>query len=140
MPSRCGCVTTAPKRSSNRRPGPPWWPLAQPLETISKHAISQAAPEVGVDAAGDATVVWEEDVGPEQAVVTSSRTASGKWSAPVPLSPIPGGASSIDPRLAENAAGDVVAIWETFYSQEIIEAVTRAGPSGTWSKPVMLSK
>ena len=110
-----------------------------PVQVVSKEAVDMHAAEVGIDAAGDATADWEQVVAAETRVDTSARPAGGAWQTPIPVSPT-GGAAANEPRLAENARGDVVAIWEHFYSEEIIEAATRSGPGGTWAKAVSLSR
>ncbi len=118
-------------------PGATW---RTPDEKITEEGTELHPPEVGIDAAGNVTAVWEQVVATETRVVVSSRTATGKWPAvPVPISST-GGAASNEPRLAVNSAGDAVALWEHFICpEEKIEAATRTGPAGAWSKPATLS-
>ena len=92
---------------------------------------------MGIDAAGDATAVWEEK-GAEVRIDAASKPAGGKWQAPVAVSAEGGNAN--EPRLAVDAAGDAVAVWERFEGEEIIEAASRPASSGAWGKPVALTK
>lgn len=69
-------------------------------------------PQVGIDAAGDATVVWSVGNGGEDRTVETAMhaaTASG-WSVPVALS-TPGGYNA-ETQLAVDPEGDALVVWE----------------------------
>lgn len=110
----------------------------QTPETLSKTAAAQHSAQVGIDAAGDATAVWEEDVGGETLTDAASRPARGKWHTPEALSTA--GENANEPRVAVDAHGDAVAVWERpAGGKEVIEAATKPAPSVTWGKPVALT-
>jgi hypothetical protein len=96
-----------------------------------------------VDAAGDATVGWSQFDGTDYEVDIASRPAGGPWGAPTRLS-LPGeNAGGV--RIAANARGDAVAVWETFNplpgpGDRSAVASTRSGPTGEWSAPVVLAE
>jgi len=111
-------------------------------ETISSEAEEMSAPEVGIDATGGATALWEQVVEAKLRATVSARSGSGKWAAPAAISPLTEAAANL-PQLAVNAAGDAVAVWEHFYGsegQENVEVASRIGPTGSWSKASVLTK
>ncbi|HTD08588.1 MAG TPA: PKD domain-containing protein [Solirubrobacteraceae bacterium] len=108
----------------------------QAPETLSTEAENLHAAEVGIDAAGDATAVWEEK-GAEVRIDAASKPAGGQWQHPVAISPE--GDNANEPRLAVAANGDAVAAWEHFESEELIEATVR-NSAGAWGKPVALTQ
>jgi hypothetical protein len=111
-------------------------------ETITEEAEEMSAPEVGIDAEGGATAIWEQSIEGKLRAAVSARTASGKWAPATAISPLTEGSVNV-PRLAEDAAGDAVAVWEHFYpgeSQENVEVATRTGPAGAWRKASVLTK
>jgi hypothetical protein len=118
--------------------GRPAGGLFQKPETLSSTAQAQHRAEVGIDAAGDATAVWEEDIGGEIFTEASSKTVGGKWQTAVSLSAAGGNAN--EPRVAVDAQGDAVAVWERFEGEEIIEAASRPRSGSVWVKPVALTK
>lgn len=110
----------------------------QAPETVSEKAGAMHPAEVGIDAAGNATAVWEENVAGELLTGAASKPAGGKWQSPMHLS-APGGNAN-EPRVAVDAQGDAVAVWERFEGEEFVEAASKPASSGTWGKPVALTK
>jgi hypothetical protein len=109
----------------------------QTAETLSTEAENLHPAEVGIDAAGEATAVWEQK-GAEVRIDAATKPAAGKWQHPVAVSAE--GENANEPRLAVGANGNAVAAWEHFESEELIEAAIRASAAGTWGKPVALTK
>jgi hypothetical protein len=110
-----------------------------PAETISTEAVDMHPAEVGIDAAGDSTAAWEQEAEGFIRATVSARPAGGKWQSPLALSATEREAN--EPRIAENASGEAVVIWERFNGEEeFIEAAGRTGPSGSWSTAVKLSR
>jgi hypothetical protein len=66
-------------------------------------------PQVGIDAAGNAIVVWSESDG-TRANIWASRYA-GSWGAPVPLENANTG-DAITPRVAVDPAGNAFVVWD----------------------------
>jgi len=107
-------------------------------ETLSKQVENLHTPEVAIDAAGDATAVWEENIGGVVRIDASTKRAGGKWQTAVTLSAAPGNAN--EARVAMNARGDAVAVWERFEGEEHVEVAGRPVASGGWEKPVALTQ
>jgi PKD domain len=105
---------------------------------LTKSAEDLHSAEVGIDASGEATAVWEEQVGAEVRIDAASRPAGGAWQTPVTLSAA--GENANEPRVAVNARGDAVAVWERPSGEELIEAATKSASSPTWGGPAPLTK
>jgi hypothetical protein len=97
-------------------------------------------PEVSVDAAGNAVVVWAES-----GIRAATRPAGGAWSAFQPLAE-----AGTVPDVGVDAGGNTVAVWHRpFFTVDPnsgvvtslfrIEAATRAA-GGAWSAPTILSE
>jgi hypothetical protein len=116
-----------------------WLPPAN-LSAASEHGTQQ--PAVAVDGHGDAFAAWQHNVASTWTVEVSTRPADGTWQAPTPISgTLYGGA---DVKLAADASGDVVAVWNAFYygfnglGWYVQAAVRPAG--GSWGAPATLSQ
>jgi hypothetical protein len=118
--------------------GRPAGGVFQKPETLSSSAQAQHRAEVGIDAAGDVTAVWEEDIGGEIFTEASSKPFGGKWQTAVSLSAAGGNAN--EPRVAVDSQGDAVAVWERFEGEEIIEAASKPRSGPVWNKAVALTK
>jgi hypothetical protein len=99
------------------------------------------APQIALDAAGDATAVWRRFDGSDFVIQSADRPAGGSWSAPVDLSAA--GEDASEPQLAVDPAGDAVVVWSRFDGAEtgshsIVQAASRPA-GGAWSMPVDLS-
>jgi len=97
-------------------------------------------PTVVVDAQGNATAIWSEEVGYASAIRTSTRPKGGDWSEPVELTAREERVGAT-PQLAVDAQGDVTAIWNWRSPENdggIIQSATRPA-GGSWSAPVDLS-
>ncbi len=94
-------------------------------------------PEVAIDAAGDATVVWERFNGAEEIVEAATRpAATGAFTAPVELAS--SAAHPMEPAVAMNAEGDTAVAWVSPGVSEVIQATTR--PAGeSFGKPTNLT-
>jgi PKD domain len=104
---------------------------------LSITAAAQHPAVVAIDAAGDATAVWEDGKTGESLITAASKPAGGSWQTPQALSAA--GQNANEPRVAMNAPGDAVAVWERPESQELIEAAGKPA-SGVWGKSVALTK
>ena len=84
--------------------------------------------QVAIDAAGDATVVWERSNGKEDIVEAALRPAGGIFGKAQPLSEA--GESAELPRVAMSAEGDTAVGWvRSDGSHQIVQAVTRTAGS-----------
>ncbi len=117
---------SGPIVSVTRRAGARWT-TPTPIST-GRRALD---PRVGVDARGNATVVWRKSL----VVQSARRPAGGRWEAPVDVS---SGrhAGALD--AAVDARGNATAIWQSSeHGGEIVAAVRPAG--SRWRKPVTIS-
>jgi len=97
---------------------------------ISAAGISSDRPEIAVDPAGDAVVVWQGLGAGNQLISASVRRAGGGWQAPVTLSETEQVAS--EPAVAISGGGEATAVWQSSNgANTIIQA--RSHPSaGGW--------
>ncbi len=94
-------------------------------------------PQVAVDPAGDAVVVWERSNGSNTIVQAATRTAGGSFSTPVDLSA--SGQNALAPQVALDQAGDIVVVWERSNgTNKIVQEATRTF-GRPFSSPVDLS-
>ncbi|HET9257141.1 MAG TPA: hypothetical protein VFO16_18350, partial [Pseudonocardiaceae bacterium] len=110
------------------------WQAPVNLSAVGQNAV---APQVGIDAQGDAVVVWTRSNGINDIVQAAARSAGGAWQAPVSLSAA--GQNASDPQVAVNAQGNAVAVWtRSNGSNDIVQAAARSA-AGAWQAPVSLS-
>ena len=103
-------------------------------EIVSAAGSEAEAPDLAVDAAGNATAVWERSAaGSNWIVQAASRPADGSWSAPQDLSTE---AVLLVPKVAVDRAGDAVAVW--LRSTWVVRASERPA-GGSWGAPRSLS-
>ena len=107
---------------------------------LSNTVEDQSSPGVGIDAAGDATAVWEDHVGGHVRIVQRSRpAATGTWQTPITISSQTIAFNANIPKLAVGPEGNAAAIWEQFNNTENMAVATRATATSAWSAPVELS-
>jgi hypothetical protein len=102
---------------------------------------------VALDPQGNALAVWVQPGGGAWTVEASSRSSSGEWQTPTPVSaswpishPIRLGPIMLGAQVALDAQGDAVAVWEHYMQENwFIEAAVRPAASGMWQAPVRLS-
>ena len=95
-------------------------------------------PALGVDAAGNTTVLWTRYDGANNIIQTRTRLPDGLWTATESLSQV--GQDAIYPNVAVDPAGTATAVWARFDSTRYIaQSSTRTAPGAPWSSPVNLS-
>jgi PKD domain/PASTA domain len=92
-------------QASWRSAAGPW----RPPDVLSAASLEVPYPQVAIDAAGNATTVWQEDAGTCCVVEASQHPLGGSWAAPTVLSDPNGYAER--PQVATDAAGNAIAIW-----------------------------
>jgi hypothetical protein len=118
-------------KASFRPAGGRWQP------TVEWRSGGGEPPRVAMDAAGDAIVVWTAFEGDSSVVMTSFRGASESWSAPTPVSAMPGWAGGGSARVGMDAAGDAFVAWRSSSSwPDAIQTRYRSAQTGDWSPPV----
>ena len=88
---------------------PPTMAAWSPPQRVSTGAGDAHSPDVALNGRGDAVAVWVQESGPRGRIVASARRAGGPWSRPAAVSPP--GLSAVDPRVAIDPAGRIVAVW-----------------------------
>jgi hypothetical protein len=124
-------------RASIRPPGGPWGAPA----TVTAPGSEAYAPSATIDAAGDATVIWEAEPPGESLdteVEAASLVAGGGWGAPRLIGSV-GEAVEEPPVLAADAAGDVTVVWGRGEGAVWTVEATTHPVGGGWSAPVPLS-
>jgi PKD domain len=112
-----------------------------PVE-LSGAGLDAAAPHVALDPEGDATVVWSASENGGDAVIQAAVKPVGSgWGAPSDVADTGKKASNqIEPGLAVDPQGNVVAVWEAVASgSQVIQAAWRDRETGVWQAPVELS-
>jgi PKD domain-containing protein len=116
--------------------GPAGGSFAAP-QRLSQSGSVSIQPQVAMNAAGDAVVVWEHLVNQTMVVQATVRPAGGTFSAPVNLSAA--GLMGPLPRAAIDGAGNVTVVWQQWGPESaIVQAATRPA-GGTFSAPTDLS-
>ena len=137
---RCGCASTGLTGSCRRRRGPRAAPGSR--QSICPAPDRNAAyPRVAVGSGGVAYAVWVSNYATDNEVVqAAARSAGGTWQPPVDLSTA--GRIYDSPRVANDSAGDAVAVWgwhdRSDTGNEVVQAATRPARGG-WRAPVTLS-
>jgi hypothetical protein len=117
---------------ASARPAGGAWEAPQNLSAPGHDANN---PQVALDAAGNAIVVWQRWNGATMVVQGAVRPFGGAWQAAQDLS----SGYATDPQVALDPAGDAVAVWQYFNgSNTIVQAVTRPA-GGAWSTPQDIS-
>ncbi len=104
---------------------------------VSASRVSLESPRVAIDAAGDATVVWERS-GAQEVVEEATRSAAtGTFSKPVALSNE--AEPAIRPFAAMNAEGDTAVTWTASNGTVEVAQVAVRPAGGTFDKAVSVS-
>jgi hypothetical protein len=108
------------------------------VSNISEEGQSAYAPEVAVDAAGDATAVWTRNNGSNDVVQTAIKPAGGSWGSPATLSEA--GQEASEPQIAVAPSGGAIAVWARYDgSDDVVQAVVKPA-GGSWGSPTTLSE
>jgi hypothetical protein len=93
--------------------------------------------QLGMDAQGEALVVWATSEGESHAIQGTERPSGGAWQSPFDLSAP--GELAFSPSLAVNTEGDAIAAWET-HAAGTWSVHGAAHPAGTgWGQPTLIS-
>jgi hypothetical protein len=131
-------------QASLRPAGSGSWSLP---ETLSNEAAHAGLPQVALDAAGNALVVWQDGVRTSPFICPTAHCtqpppsveavlrpgADGTWSAPRRWK------DAGEPQIAADSAGDALAVWVHAAHQPDVQAVARPAATGTWSAPQHVS-
>jgi len=121
---------------------------------LSTSGLGGARPDLALDEQGDAVVVWEGATATQRTIeAAAGSVASGVWRAPVRLAAWhhltehylpwirPAGyhaTPAAKPRVAVDAHGDAVAVWEraASYYSGVVQAARMSAGSDVWQAPV----
>ena len=96
------------------------------------------APQIAVNAKGEAIAVWAFDNGSHAIAQASVRPqAGGAWQTPVDISETASYAS--EPQVALNDEGEAVATWDLWSTEELVQVSVRSA-GGSWQTPVTLGR
>ena len=115
---------------------PTWRPVTNLFADLSAAGGSAFTPAIGIDAAGNSTVVWSRYNGTQYVVQASYRPVGGAWTAPVDIAV---GRMIFDPQLVVDAAGNETAIWRRVDADRSVVQTASRPAGGAWSAPVDLS-
>ena len=115
---------------------PTWRPVTNLFADLSAAGGSAFTPAIGVDAAGNATVLWSRWNGSQYVVQASYRPVGGAWSTPVDLA---GGRMVFDPQVVVDPAGNATAVWRRVETDRSVVQTASRPAGGAWSAPLDLS-
>lgn len=115
-------------------------PVFSPPIDASPSTDDSYAPEVAIDAAGNAVAVWLNRVGPGYvyAIDASYRPAGGTFSAPVQLSDSSQPAAAA-PHVKFDGAGNALAVWSSYNASGYVVQTASRPAGGSFSLPVDMS-
>ncbi|MFZ1925148.1 MAG: choice-of-anchor Q domain-containing protein [Solirubrobacteraceae bacterium] len=112
--------------------------------TVSEAGEEASEPQVAVDGAGDATIVWRRFNGSNYVVQVAVKPAGESWEKPATVSEA--GEEASEPQIAVDAAGDATAIWTHYIglssggmSNYVVQTALK--PAGeAWEEPTTVSE
>jgi hypothetical protein len=112
-----------------------WFPPAP----LSAPGANAEAPQIAVDAAGNAVTVWSREVGglSNTVIQAAIQSAGGAWQSPIDVSP-PGELAEA-PQVGFDAAGTAVALWTSAKTNPNVVRTSSRSPGGAWTSPLGLS-
>jgi PKD domain-containing protein len=117
---------------SARKPADGDW--QEPVTVGEVNTMAAPEPWIAVDADGNATVVWKDEVA--GVIVSAYRPVGEPWEAPVEVS----GAGAYVPQAAVGAEGDATVIWMRFDgAMYVVESAFRPA-DGEWEGPTVVSE
>lgn len=93
--------------------------------------------DVAVDLSGNAIALWPRIEGPDVIIRAAMLPFGGSWSSHVSVS-LPGG-RAFDPKVALDASGNAIAVWDRFNGVNTTVQAARLPFGGSWSLPVDIS-
>ncbi len=105
------------------------------IKLLSSGAPGVLAPHVGIDAAGNASVIWLRNVDGTSRTQTARRSANGTWSA---VKTFATGAAAGNSDITMDASGNITAVWEASTTPQSI-LVARRPAGGSWSSATTIT-
>ena len=117
-----------------------WSTPANLADRLSLAGSHTSDPQVALNAAGDAVVVWQQYDGNGVQQIYKAERHSGNWILPANLDdhPSPGGADAFGPQVALNDAGDAVVVWHQNDGSGPRRIYKAERHGGSWTLPANL--
>ena len=117
-----------------------WSTPANLADRLSLAGSHTSDPQVALNAAGDAVVVWQQYDGNGVQQIYKAERHSGNWILPANLDdhPSPGGADAFGPQVALNDAGDAVVVWHQNDGSSPRRIYKAERHGGIWTLPANL--
>ena len=112
------------------------WSTADLLDE-NNTSFNLDAPSLAGDASGNAVVVWAQGTATTSSTVYARRYSGGTWGNADVLSGA-GTDSAARARIAMNAAGETVGVWQESHADSLQTWVKRRVGAGAWSAPTRL--
>jgi PKD domain-containing protein len=111
---------------------------SEPDDLSDEGVTPLEAPDVAIDASGNAIAVWKLD-GSSNFIVQAAVRPAGEedWEEPDDLSDA--GQDAGEPAVAMNDAGEAVAVWTRLDGDDIVQAAVRPAGEDDWGEPDDLS-
>ena len=106
------------------------WSEPDDLSEAGEDVTPLEAPDVAIDASGNAIAVWKLDGSSNDIVQAAVRPAGGDWEEPDDLSGA--GQDAGEPSVAMNDAGEAVAVWTRLDGSDIVQGAVRPA-GGDWT-------
>jgi PKD repeat protein len=108
-------------------------------EALFEEGENADSPDVAMDSAGNAILVWVHPQGEDRIVAASTRPPNGEFSTP-PVDLSPTGAEAFTPEIAMTPSGEATVIWTLIggASDQSVQAAARP-PGGEFTSPQDLS-
>jgi hypothetical protein len=105
--------------------------------TLSAPSPDATDPDIALDPQGNALAIWRRDAGSSQIVEVAGRLGGDPWAMPQGLAG-PGEPAEA-PRIALDAGGGAVAVWEGYDAGHYVIQATQRPAGGSWSAAQRLS-
>jgi len=112
------------------------WSTADLLDE-NNTSFNLSAPSLAADASGNAIAVWSQGTATTSSTVYARRYSGGNWGSADVLSGA-GTDNASRARIAINAAGQAVAVWQESHADSLQTWVKRRSGAGAWSAAVRL--
>ncbi len=114
------------------------WGAAQPVDTIASITPSNAfAPQVALNALGEAMAVWQQSDGNNSHIRTSRFVPGAGWIAATSIGSVTAHANA--PQIAFDAQDNALVVWQQHEGQKTQVWASQQSAGGTWARAMQLS-
>jgi hypothetical protein len=113
------------------------WGVARPIDSLASMTPSDAyAPQVAMNAVGEAVAVWQQSDGRHAHVRTSRFIPGAGWAGATSIGSATAYASA--PEIVFDAQGTALVVWQQFDGQQTQRWASQQPENGGWSLPSMV--